>query len=89
MPRLNPASQGESQQDWNTVTLKKTASQVKEMNKHKNGDGHNKVGGFKQSTTSSGMNARSLDDHSDAGTHKKVSLSGVDAIFFKNVLTTL
>ena len=72
MPREKKVNHGESQQDWTPVILKKNANQVKEMNKHKNGD---KVGGYKQSTTSTGMNARTLDDHSDAGTHKKVSLS--------------
>ena len=75
MPREKSINRGESQQDWNQVTLKKNSKQLKEMNKTKNQDGQNKVGGFKYSTTSSGMNTRSLDEHSDAGSHKKVSLS--------------
>ena len=75
MPREKPTYRGESQQDWNQVTLKKNSKQLKEMNKTKNQDGQNKVGGFKHSTTSSGINTRSLDEHSDAGSHKKVSLS--------------
>ena len=57
--------------------MAKIYKQLKEMNKT-NGptkDVQNKVGGFKHSTTSSGMNTRSLDEHSDAGSHKKVSLS--------------
>ena len=77
MPREKSLNRGESQQDWNQVTLKKNSKQLKEMNKTNGAtkDGKNKVGGFKHSTTSSGMNTRSLDEHSDAGSHKKVSLS--------------